>query len=109
MKSTRSIMFIIIVLNYIIGVLEFQKYVINTLTNIKFDIKSLMNIVQTNHMDINTLLSNSKNISASSIISIVRDGGIDFNKYFPLKNEEDIHVLYSKLTTDDDFKAALVS
>lgn len=78
---------------------DFQRFITNTLVNIKYDIGSILSIVQSNSININTLMAN-KNTSAKNIINL--------DNIFPIKNHDELESLEIKIKTDENFKNTLV-
>jgi len=65
----------------------------------KYDIGSILSIVQSNSININLLMIN-KNTSAKNVI--------DLDNIFPIKNQEELESLETKIKADENFKNILV-
>jgi len=65
----------------------------------KYDIGSILSIVQSNSININTLMAN-KNTSAKNITNL--------DNIFPIKNHDELESLEIKIKTDENFKNTLV-
>lgn len=78
---------------------DFQRFITNTLVNIKYDIGSILSIVQSNSININTLMAN-KNTSAKNIINL--------DNIFPITNHDELESLETKIKTDESFRNTLV-
>ncbi|XP_060853397.1 uncharacterized protein LOC132931417 [Rhopalosiphum padi] len=79
---------------------DFQRFITNTLVNMKYDIGSILSIVQSNSININTLMAN-KNTSAKNITNL--------DNIFPIKNHDELESLEIKIKTDENFKNTLVT
>lgn len=77
---------------------DFKRFITNTLVNIKYDIGSILSIVQSNSININTLMAN-KNTSAKNIINL--------DNTFPIIKHDELESLETKMKTDENFKNSL--
>lgn len=85
-------------------VLEFQSFVISTLVHLKHEINSIANIVQSNHMNIESLLTH-----VNSFPSNHQNNESDFDITLPIENDDDLHKIEAKITSDNSFRSFLVS
>lgn len=83
----------------IIDLTDFQRFITNTLVNMKYDIGSIISIVQSNSININTLMIN-KNTSSKNAINL--------DNIFPIKNNDELESLETKMKDDENFKNTLV-
>jgi len=86
-------------------VLDFQKFVINSLTKIKYELTALNNTVQTSRISLDTFIENSHSSNSSECIKY--NDQLNLDEYFPINNEEDLNSLESKIL-NKDFKSNLV-
>jgi len=78
---------------------DFQRFITNTLVNMKYDIGSILSIVQSNSININTLMIN-KNTSDKNFINL--------DNIFPIKSHNELESLETKMKDDNNFKNTLV-
>lgn len=78
---------------------DFQRFITNTLVNMKYDIGSILSIVQSNSNNINTLMTH-KNTSIKN--------GINLDNIFPIKSHDELESLETKIKADENFKNTLV-
>lgn len=86
-------------------VLDFQKFVINSLTKIKYELTALNNTVQTSRISLDTFIENSHSSTSSECIKY--NDQLNLDEYFPITNEENLNSLESKIL-NKDFKSNLV-
>lgn len=86
-------------------VLDFQKFVINSLTKIKYELTALNNTVHTSRISLDTFIENSHSSNSSECIKY--NDQLNLDEYFPINNEEDLNSLENKIL-NKDFKSNLV-
>lgn len=84
--------------------LDFQNFVINTLTHIKYDISGLINVNQLTHGNVECLLQKQNNDNISKTIS---GDGLDVQALFPITNETELATIETKIL-DANFRSSLV-
>lgn len=82
---------------------EFQNYMINTLTHLRYDISGLINISQITHANVQSLMEN-QNQTSLPVISV---DNFDIEALFPITNDDDLITIETKLQ-DSGFRSSLV-
>lgn len=86
-------------------VLDFQKFVINSLTKIKYELTALNNTVQTSRISLDTFIENSHSLNSSECIKY--NDQLNLDEYFSITNEENLNSFESKIL-NKDFKSNFV-
>lgn len=67
----------------------------------KYDIGSILSIVQSNSVNINTIMANKTTLSTKSIFNL--------DQTFPIKVSAELESLEAKIKSDENFKLTLVN
>lgn len=84
--------------------LEFQSFVVSTLVHLKHEVNSISNIVQSNHMKIESLMTH-----VNSFSSVHSNNESDIDITMPIENEFDLQTIEDRIKSDNKFKSFLVS
>lgn len=86
-----------IIILILCGNLAFQTFVVNTLINLKYEIKNISNVVKSNHLNINCLLANANKNPYIDLSNIERN-------MFPIEKDEDLYTFENKIKLDNGFR-----
>lgn len=94
---------IIIVFNKVIGFIftDFYKFITNTMINMKYDINTILNIVKSNSINIDTLMANTTTPLTKNIVHL--------ENIIPIKSNDGLVSLENKIKTDESFRNTLVN
>lgn len=90
---------------YLIYFSDFQTFVINTLTHIKYDISGLVDVNQITQANVQVLMDNIQTKSLSTPISA---DIFDTEYFLPVTNQHKFLAIWNKIQ-DTDFRMSLVS
>lgn len=87
----------------IVIVIDFQKFVVSTLTKIKYDINGLMHTVNASHL----ILDNNQN-NLSSLSNNTFQETFILDEIFPIKTNDELEHFEKKIENDKQFRFNIV-
>lgn len=89
-------------------ILDFQKFMINSLTKMKYELSGINSTTNATHILLNSFLSDSGNSIVQNLLNNKIEQTSDYYNLFPIQTEEDLHTVEDRLLNDKHLRSNLV-
>jgi len=88
-------------------ILEFQAFVISSLTKLKFEISSMSSTIHANHIASESFYKNVGHSTSLNLSNNIQQS-LDISEMFPINTEDQLKIFDEKLKSNNDFKLNVV-